>query len=53
MSKKRQKDKSIDSLPKSVKKAIRYIKQDADKEMLEIISRHLNHAIYIRRKRLG
>ncbi|MDE5413779.1 hypothetical protein [Alkalihalobacterium chitinilyticum] len=37
--------KDIDHLPKSIKKAIRYIKQDASKEELNEIKRLVDYAI--------
>jgi hypothetical protein len=43
--------KNIDHYPKSIIKAIRYIKQDADKELLEDIKRLIDDAIKIRLKR--
>ncbi|MBY0145882.1 hypothetical protein [Neobacillus niacini] len=42
---------NIDQYPKSIVKAIRYIKQDADKELLEDIKRLIDDAIKIRLKR--
>ncbi|MEH7493783.1 hypothetical protein [Neobacillus niacini] len=42
---------NIDHYPKSIVKAIRYIKQDADKELLEDIKRLIDDAIKIRLKR--
>ncbi|WP_173799909.1 hypothetical protein [Domibacillus mangrovi] len=35
----------LDTYPKSIKKAIRYIKQDASKEQLIEIKKMLNYAI--------
>ncbi|MEQ2525806.1 hypothetical protein WMO40_03755 [Bacillaceae bacterium CLA-AA-H227] len=35
----------IDKFPKSIKKAVRYIKQDANKEQLEEIRNIINKAI--------
>ncbi|MDR7079110.1 hypothetical protein J2Y03_004167 [Neobacillus niacini] len=43
--------KNIDHYPKSIVKAIRYIKQDVDKELLEDIKRLIDDAIKIRLKR--
>jgi hypothetical protein len=43
--------KSIDHYPKSIVKAIRYIKQEADKDQLEEIQRLIDTAIKIRLKR--
>jgi hypothetical protein len=43
--------KNIDHYPKSIVKAIRYIKQDADIELFEDIKRLIEDAIRIRLKR--
>ncbi|MGG4167714.1 LytR family transcriptional regulator [Rossellomorea vietnamensis] len=40
----------LDEQPKSIKKAIRYIKQDASKEQLKEIRKLLDYAIYKRLK---
>lgn len=40
--------KEIDKFPKSVKKAVRYIKQDANKEQLEEIKKLIDYAIKLR-----
>jgi hypothetical protein len=40
----------LDEQPKSIKKAIRYIKQDASKEQLKEIRKLLDYAIYKRSK---
>jgi len=40
--------KSIDNYPKSIKKAVRYIKQDAPKNQLEEIRKLIEHAIKLR-----
>jgi hypothetical protein len=40
--------KSIDNYPKSIKKAVRYIKQDAPKDQLEEIRKLIEHAIKLR-----
>ncbi|MDQ0198792.1 hypothetical protein [Neobacillus ginsengisoli] len=40
--------KNIDHYPKSIKKAIRYIKQDATKEQLEEIRQLIENAIKLR-----
>lgn len=37
--------KNIDQYPKAIKKAVRYIKQDASKEQLEEIQKLVEHAI--------
>lgn len=37
--------KNFDHYPKSIKKAIRYIKQDAEKEQLEEIRKLIDYAI--------
>ncbi|MCQ6275274.1 hypothetical protein JMM81_09890 [Bacillus sp. V3B] len=37
--------KNIDGYPKSIKKAVRYIKQDATKEQLEQIRKLIDYAI--------
>ena len=37
--------KNIDQYPKSIKKAVRYIKQDATKEQLEGIKKLIEYAI--------
>ncbi len=44
--------KEIDKFPKSVKKAVRYIKQDASKEQLEEIRKLIDYAIKLRSVRL-
>ncbi|MBY0214422.1 MULTISPECIES: hypothetical protein [Priestia] len=44
--------KKIDEYPKSLKKAIRYIKQEASVEQLNEIEKILNYYISFRRKRL-
>jgi len=36
---------NIDKYPKSIKKAVRYIKQDATKEQLDDIKRLIEYAI--------
>lgn len=36
---------NIDELPKSLKKAVRYIKQDASLSQLKQIEKHLQYAI--------
>jgi hypothetical protein len=41
--------KSIDNYPKSIKKAVRYIKQDAPKDQLEEIRKLIEHAIKLRK----
>lgn len=38
--------KHIDSLPKNIKKTIRYIKQDASLEQIVVIQKELNRAIH-------
>lgn len=43
---------NIDKFPKSIKKAVRYIKQDANKEQLLEISRLIEKAIEQRNTRL-
>ncbi|MGG1629506.1 hypothetical protein [Rossellomorea sp. NRS-1567] len=43
----------LDDQPKSIKKAIRYIKQDASKEQLEEIRKLLDYAIYKRMRVLA
>ncbi|ARK32463.1 hypothetical protein [Halalkalibacter krulwichiae] len=42
--------KELDKMPKSIIKAIRYIKQDAPKDKLEAIDLLLKQAIEIRRQ---
>jgi hypothetical protein len=37
--------KEFDQLPKSIKKTVRYIKQDATKEQLDQIKRIIDYAI--------
>ena len=37
--------KNFDQYPKSIKKAVRYIKQDASKEQLEEIRKLIDYAI--------
>lgn len=44
--------KDIDKYPKSIKKAVRYIKQDASKEQLEEIRKLIDYAIKVRSVRL-
>ena len=44
--------KNIDQYPKSIKKAVRYIKQDATKEQLEEIRKLIDYAIKRRRMNL-
>ncbi|MBM7651867.1 hypothetical protein [Neobacillus cucumis] len=44
--------KNFDNYPKSIKKAVRYIKQDASKEELEEIFKLINSAIKLRRIKL-
>ncbi|MCL7746061.1 MULTISPECIES: hypothetical protein [Bacillaceae] len=44
--------KNIDKYPKSIKKAVRYIKQDASKEQLEEIRKLIDYAIERRTLRL-
>ncbi|MEH7884016.1 hypothetical protein V7654_06785 [Bacillus sp. JJ1609] len=44
--------KDIDKFPKSIKKAVRYIKQDASKEQLEEIRKLVDSAIRLRSVRL-
>ncbi|MFD0829853.1 hypothetical protein ACT8ZR_30205 [Neobacillus sp. M.A.Huq-85] len=39
---------SFDKYPKSIKKAIRYIKQDAPKDQLEEIKKLIEYAISLR-----
>lgn len=43
--------KNIDLFPKSIVKAVRYIKQDADKDQLEEIKKLIEDAIKIRVKK--
>lgn len=43
---------NLDKYPKSIKKAVRYIKQDATKEQLDELKRLLDYAIEIRTMRL-
>jgi hypothetical protein len=43
---------NLDKYPKSIKKAIRYIKQDASKEQLEEIRKLIENAIERRTLRL-
>jgi hypothetical protein len=43
---------NIDFLPKSIKKAVRYIKQEATKEQLEEIKKLIESAIKIRYQRV-
>jgi hypothetical protein len=40
--------KELNEFPKSLKKAVRYIKQDASKEQLLEIKRLIHHAIKVR-----
>jgi hypothetical protein len=40
--------KELEQFPKSIKKAIRYIKQDASKEQLEEIQKLIKYAIKVR-----
>ncbi|MFT9599880.1 hypothetical protein [Mesobacillus sp.] len=44
--------KEIDKFPKSIKKAVRYIKQDASKEELKEIRKLIDYAIMLRNVRL-
>lgn len=44
--------KEIDKFPKLIKKAVRYIKQDASKEQLEEIRKLIDYAIKLRSVRL-
>lgn len=44
--------KEIDKFPKSYKKAVRYIKQDASKEQLEEIKSLIDYAIRLRSVRV-
>ncbi|MFC3884766.1 hypothetical protein ACFOU2_15355 [Bacillus songklensis] len=44
--------KHIDQYPKSIKKAVRYIKQDATKEQLEEIKKLIEDAIERRKSAL-
>ncbi|MGG1399955.1 hypothetical protein ABE288_19365 [Bacillus salipaludis] len=44
--------KRFDQYPKSIKKAIRYIKQDAPKEELEEIKRLIEYAICLRNQKV-
>jgi len=44
--------KDIDKFPKSIKKTVRYIKQDASKEQLEEIRRLVESAIKLRSVKL-
>lgn len=44
--------KEIDKFPKSIKKAVRYIKQDASKEELIEIRKLIDYAIKLRNVRL-
>ena len=44
--------KNIDQYPKSIKKAVRYIKQDASKDQLEEIRQLMNDAIIQRKLNL-
>jgi hypothetical protein len=37
--------KEFDKLPKSVKKAVRYIKQDAGQDQLEMIKKYVDQAL--------
>lgn len=43
---------NLDQYPKSIKKAVRYIKQDASLEQLQNISKLIDYAIYLRKKTL-
>jgi hypothetical protein len=43
--------KKMDHFPKSIKKAVRYIKQEAPKEQLPEIKRLIDYAIKIRSQR--
>ncbi|MFC0560057.1 hypothetical protein [Halalkalibacter alkalisediminis] len=43
---------NLDKYPKSIKKAVRYIKQDAPKEQLEEIKKLIDNAIERRTLRL-
>jgi hypothetical protein len=42
--------KEFDQLPKNIKKTVRYIKQDATNEQLEVIRKIINMTIDRRRK---
>lgn len=44
--------KNLDQYPKSIKKAVRYIKQDATKEQLEEIRKLIDYAIQRRNLKL-
>jgi hypothetical protein len=44
---------NIDCFPKSIKKAVRYIKQEAPKEQLEEIKKLIEGAIKARHQRIG
>ena len=44
---------NIDKFPKSIKKAVRYIKQDASKEQLEEIRKLIDYAIDKRARSLS
>lgn len=44
--------KEIDKFPKSIKRAVRYIKQDASKEQMEEIKKLIDYAIKLRSVRL-
>ncbi|WP_177177390.1 hypothetical protein [Bacillus sp. MUM 116] len=43
----------FDQYPKSIKKAIRYIKQDAPKEQLEEIKKLIEYAICLRNQKVN
>lgn len=45
--------KSFDQYPKSIKKAIRYIKQNATKEELNNIKKLMDYALELRYKELN
>ncbi|MBT2721997.1 hypothetical protein ACE198_23345 [Neobacillus sp. KR4-4] len=44
---------NIDRFPKSIKKAVRYIKQEATKDQLEDIKRLIDNAIKQRHRRVN
>ena len=44
--------KNIDDFPKSIIKAVRYIKQDATKDQLLVIKKLIDSAIELRVKRI-
>jgi hypothetical protein len=45
--------KEIDKFPKSIKKAVPYIKQDASKEEFKEIRKLIDHAVKLQNMRLG